>query len=796
VHAMENPSDQENLVAKAKPQRKAMSMKGPLAEVRAHGLWAEPPEAEVEWGQRQSDLIYQRQNREGPHKMWAERSSTRGASYPAPPPCAKAASSSSSSRAAPPKMSLTAAVKAAFQVETAEDFAYVFCTYDEADKAGLDAGLLRIGALWDACRQAASPDANRRAHAVLEKHRAMAAPTPKSHSPLAVAIQPRVAARKHGKIGITSSTMGSDKAKREAAAQKAVDLVACCEHSMLHRNLALHSAVPADCDGLREDLLSKLSCFEAASISAHIGMWSKWRYWLREKGLVPHLADAGHLVLFLRIQKQTRCDKAAAHGCPGESLSRKGFTAALAAWNHLEWWRCHGGCPVPSDGASSKPRQPLNAEASVDQAPVLPPTVTLSVATHADTLWGGSNERVRQGLLISHLMLYGYLRFKHVQRSVLTAMSEHTLFGRCLRGKSNSARASFEWAVPRKGECGFDIGHHLVNQWSKESERAGKPLPFLIMDSGGRCVSNSGANEALKDLVDCTDVVTNPELTTSYSFRRFAVTAAMMRRLDHEALLRLGSWHEKVGTSTDRTPAGMPARYTGEKLVDQAIEKHGQMLAMQEAFQNSDTTWEGMRLQLVKPLSTEVWRDCVRMSSAANVWEMPQEWRSNDLKTGFKLKEAARDRLKRSAKPVLPLAKLEPPPAPKASSSRPPAPQGKGYRITWLASAKGKIHLGWRANVEDKELLTECSFKTIAGSFNGIGLLTAAETCRDFCDTCYKKLSYRDQSFWNNRIVQDVRRMVRQRQEVSARVKEHSQGMKRPRSPSQPPRGHPRSRSE
>jgi hypothetical protein len=172
-----------------------------------------------------------------------------------------------------------------------------------------------------------------------------------------------------------------------------------------------------------------------------------------------------------------------------------------------------------------------------------------------------------------------------------------------------------------------------------------KPLPYLIMGNHGRCVSSAGGNESLRDLVDQTGLVTNPELTTSYSFRRFAVTTAMQRRLDHESLLRLGSWHEKIGAGSERAPAGMPARYTGEKLIDQAIEKHAQLFAMQLAFKGADMSWMGLRLQPVKPLNSDTWEERIKMASGPAVWTVPSAWLPNNHSTGFKLKQVARDRL-------------------------------------------------------------------------------------------------------------------------------------------------------
>ncbi|CAE8687261.1 unnamed protein product [Polarella glacialis] len=226
----------ENLVAKAKPIRKAFAVKGPMEE--------EPGEGE------------------GTHRLWAERTWARSS---APPASSSTSTIPQDSTFSPP--TLPDSVKFACRVESYEDFAYVFCNYQEANAAGISAGLSFIGALWDSCRVAASADTDMRAHSA--------------------------ACEKLGKIATASVSMKSNHAKRESVATRAVEMVASCENSIIWRTLALHSKNEADCVGFKAGLLSKLMCFEAASVSAHISCWTKWCLWLKEKGLVPHMADAG-----------------------------------------------------------------------------------------------------------------------------------------------------------------------------------------------------------------------------------------------------------------------------------------------------------------------------------------------------------------------------------------------------------------------------------------------------------------------------------------------------------------------
>ncbi len=174
------------------------------------------------------------------------------------------------------------------------------------------------------------------------------------------------------------------------------------------------------------------------------------------------------------------------------------------------------------------------------------------------------------------------------------------------------------------------------------------------------------------------------------------------------------------------------------------------------------------------------------------VWTVPSAWLPNNHSTGFKLKQVARDRLLTSrqaglavspsgaiasgdvrlvpkAAAALPTPALPPP---SAASSTASSSSGPPKRVAWLASPTSKVHIAL-----SKEF-AECTFKTIANSTDGIGLVIAVATGRPFCEVCFKKLPVQDQNFWTDRVAQCAKRAARERKDQVSR--------KRARSPSHP----------
>jgi hypothetical protein len=88
--------------------------------------------------------------------------------------------------------------------------------------------------------------------------------------------------------------------------------------------------------------------------------------------------------------------------------------------------------------------------------------------------------------------------------------------------------------------------------------------------------------------------------------------------------------------------------------------------------------------------------------------------------------------------------------------------------VAWLASPTGKVHIALSRE------FAECTFKTIANSADGLGLVSAVATGRPFCEICFMKLSNQDQNFWTDRVAQYAKRAARERKGQVSRKRARS----------------------
>ena len=80
-------------------------------------------------------------------------------------------------------------------------------------------------------------------------------------------------------------------------------------------------------------------------------------------------------------------------------------------------------------------------------------SVTLKYVVHWETLLDSNNSYIAQIAAACLLLAYATLRFRHVQRSKLTKLTEHILLGECSMGKSkhDGVRSGFHWISPAQG---------------------------------------------------------------------------------------------------------------------------------------------------------------------------------------------------------------------------------------------------------------------------------------------------------------------------------------------------------
>ena len=112
------------------------------------------------------------------------------------------------------------------------------------------------------------------------------------------------------------------------------------------------------------------------------------------------------------------------------------------------------------------------------------------------------------------------LRERHVQRSVLTKLGTHFLWGICTRGKN---KPGFAWGAPRFTPTGDDLGCKVWAAWKDASVAAGQALRYAIVGNSGEMVKSGEAAAVVRFLLDKNNVG-NPEIFTLRGMRRVQLT--------------------------------------------------------------------------------------------------------------------------------------------------------------------------------------------------------------------------------------------------------------------------------
>ena len=95
------------------------------------------------------------------------------------------------------------------------------------------------------------------------------------------------------------------------------------------------------------------------------------------------------------------------------------------------------------------------------QAPVFPPIAIYELENVLDRMAGHSKWTV---LMAAHFMIFGVVRYAHIQRSVLRSVTDVHFVCWCHRGKQASSRQGFFWSAPRLTVTGVDLWPLLRDQ--------------------------------------------------------------------------------------------------------------------------------------------------------------------------------------------------------------------------------------------------------------------------------------------------------------------------------------------
>ena len=300
-------------------------------------------------------------------------------------------------------------------------------------------------------------------------------------------------------------------------------------------------------------------------------------------------------------------------------------------------------------------------------------------------------------LVVGHIMQSGVMRRRHLQRSRLLRLTSTTAFFWCAKGKTGG-RQGFPWSCPSHSVDGVPVLKLWADSRQLVEKTTGKDIHYVCFDlETGDPLAMSAITAGWRSVF--TEVVSNAELLTSYSFRRVATTLASAVHLPWELRLALGAWQGDV-TSAPQPQAQrislMPARYADNRDAIQAITKLSCQLVMQDLQSKACHTWQTSLSTLAKVDMASVMAAAAELYEDSDVVIMVEE---SDVRR-FKLLEESESESLTVEDEADEEASV---PEPAASSAKAPAPTlpvaGRSPLVYW-SMAKGStaiVHFHWAA---------------------------------------------------------------------------------------------------
>ena len=139
----------------------------------------------------------------------------------------------------------------------------------------------------------------------------------------------------------------------------------------------------------------------------------------------------------------------------------------------------------------------------------------------------------------------GCLRFRHIQRSMLVKLTGSSMVFWCSRGKQQAVRTGFQWLIPRRTVVEqFDVGAAVLAT-VMAARRAGLQPTGIVFDlRSGEGLSPLCALQHVRSRLQ--SEVDNVEDLTTYSFRGFGPSWALLVGLETEELVAMGDWQDKA----------------------------------------------------------------------------------------------------------------------------------------------------------------------------------------------------------------------------------------------------------
>jgi len=114
----------------------------------------------------------------------------------------------------------------------------------------------------------------------------------------------------------------------------------------------------------------------------------------------------------------------------------------------------------------------------------------------------------------------------------------------CKRGKQKHNRAGFYWGVPSETSCGYDWTVKFLDEYNQRRKSlVGKEMMGMVFRTDTLEYLSARAVNALT-MNAVAGVVENPEMLTTYSWRRLLPTAALHLNFSSAERLAIGDWKD------------------------------------------------------------------------------------------------------------------------------------------------------------------------------------------------------------------------------------------------------------
>ena len=291
--------------------------------------------------------------------------------------------------------------------------------------------------------------------------------------------------------------------------------------------------------------LTRLSQFEAGVMRGHRLVWKHWQRWCEERhhcttSSPPHILESWY----------TDTDK---------------ISAPTARFNTMKWFVTHlyldldiGSRPAPS-------RPPGGAKQAVAEDP------EIAIRKNEALVRLDADDVLCLPGSVAQAIWCSGIRFRHIQRSVLTRLTTRSLEGVCIRGKHSPG---FPWIIPRFGPGGFDVGLAIWTKWQTRAIHAkGQIMGLCFDESSGELLSHSAFQTAVRSLLQFQVGLEDAALWTSYSSRKSGATLGEQRNATETEMDHLNGWNL----------SRMPTRYAGDKNNSAKLTRHLHLQLVAEA---------------------------------------------------------------------------------------------------------------------------------------------------------------------------------------------------------------------